>query len=103
HVFLSPGRSRMNKRMSSAALPIGSSADAFTDVELIWIEKTVEHWIRFGVADREVFLDRHRRVLSFRPGSVLARVRWSANAYGTVVSRLDIFGAPLPGQACQTL
>src|SRR5699024_3991547 len=30
-------------------------------------------------------------------------VRWAANDYGTVVSRIDIVRAVAPGEACQTL
>ena len=78
-------------------------ADEFTRVELIWIEKSIEHWIRFGMAAREEILDRRRRVLSFRPGSRFALVRWAANAHGTVESRLDILCAPRTGEAYQTV
>jgi hypothetical protein len=42
---------------------------------------------------------RRTRVLSFRPGAVFALVRWTANDFGTVHSRIDIMGAALPGQA----
>ena len=54
--------------------------EAFTQVELTWIEKQTEHWIRFGRERRVQILDRRRRILVFPPGSVLALVRWAANA-----------------------
>ena len=79
------------------------SADNRTHVELTWIEKRIENWIRFGREVSEQILDRRRRVLSFRPGSVLAFVRWSANDYGTVFSRIDILRAVQPGEPYQTL
>lgn len=78
-------------------------ADQLTRVELIWIEKSVERWIRFGMAVREEVLDRRRRVLSFRPGASFAFVRWAANEHGTVESRLDILCAPRAGEAYQTV
>ena len=74
-----------------------------THVELIWIEKRIEQWIRFGHDVAEQFLDRRRRILSFAPGSVFAYVRWAANDFGTVVSRIDILRAVLPGEAFSTV
>ena len=74
-----------------------------TDVELLWLEKRIENWIRFGHAAQEKILDRHRRILSFAPGSLFAFVRWMSNDYGTVVSRIDIIRAVAPGQRCATV
>ena len=67
-----------------------SDGGVLTRVELTWREKQIEHWIRFGRDVEETILDRRRRVLSFAPNTVFAFVRWAANDYGTVVSRLDI-------------
>jgi len=64
--------------------------EKFTDVTLIWDEGRIEQWIRFGRIARERIVDRHRRIVGFVDGSVFAYVRWQANAYGTVVSRIDI-------------
>ncbi len=72
------------------------------EVDLIWWEGRIEHWIRFGRACREVRHDRRRRTLTFAPGAVLALVRWEANAYGTARSELDILLAPTPGAAFST-
>lgn len=74
-----------------------------TAVELVWIEKQTEHWVRFGREVREQIIDRRRRVLFFPPGAVFALVRWVSNAHGTVLSRLDILRAVGPGEACQTV
>ena len=74
-----------------------------TQVELVWIEKQTEHWIRFGHEVREQVLDRRRRILFFPPNAVFALVRWAANEHGTVLSRLDILRAVAPGEACQTI
>ncbi len=89
------------KRVGRAAdeLPPGT----FTQVELVWIEKQTEHWIRFGRERREQILDRRRRILFFPPGSVFALVRWAANEHGTVLSRLDILRTVERDAACQTV
>ncbi|MCE8005772.1 DUF2840 domain-containing protein [Aestuariivita sp.] len=76
---------------------------ALTHVELIWIEGKIEYWIRFGRVAKEQILDRHRRVVSFAPGSVFALVRWRSNDYGTIFSRIDILRAVDPGEPHQTL
>jgi hypothetical protein len=79
------------------------SSDAHTAVELTWLEKRIEHWIRFGRDASETIIDRRRRVLSFAPNTVFAFVRWASNDHGTVVSRIDIVRAIAPGEAYQTL
>ncbi len=74
-----------------------------TLVDLIWQEKRVEHWLRFGRFCHEHRIDRQRRTVGFAPGSTFAVVRWAGNDYGTVVSRLDILRAVAPGEPFQTL
>ncbi|BCG75445.1 hypothetical protein MesoLj113a_66030 [Mesorhizobium sp. 113-1-2] len=85
---------------SSTELPARSE---LTTVELIWIEKRVEHRIRFGHPSHETIIDKQRRVVGFAPGSVFAFVRWAANDFGTVVSRIDIVRAVLHAEPYQTL
>ena len=74
-----------------------------THVEVLWLEKQAEHWIRFGRAAEEQILDRRRRVLSFAPGSIFAFVRWAAKDYGTVASRIDILRAVRASETCATV
>ena len=76
---------------------------ALTHVELTWVEKRIENWIRFGREAHEEIIDRRRRVLSFRAGSTFAFVRWAANDFGTILSRIDIVRAISPGETYQTL
>ena len=90
-------------RAQSGPAPVVRTSDNLTHVELTWIAKRIEHWIRFGCAVHEQVLDRRRRVLSFRPGDVFAFVRWAANDFGTVTSRIDIVRAVSSGEAYQTL
>ncbi|XEU22730.1 DUF2840 domain-containing protein [Tistrella mobilis] len=84
-------------------MPLADNTDAHTHVELTWIEGRIEYWIRFGREVGERIVDRRRRIVSFRPGAVFAFVRWAANDYGTVISRIDIVRAVEPGAAYQTL
>lgn len=77
--------------------------ERLTRVELTWIERKIEHWIRFGRPADKYLLDRHRRLVTFAPGSLFAFVRWASNDYGTVISRIDIVRAIAPGEPYQTL
>ena len=90
-------------RVRGGPVPIAHASDNFTHVELTWVEKRIENWIRFGREAREQVLDRRRRVLSYRPGSIFAFVRWAANDFGTIISRIDIVRAVKPGEPYQTL
>jgi hypothetical protein len=74
-----------------------------TTVELLWLEKRIENRIRFGHPVSEQNLERSRRVLSFTPGSIFAFVRWTSNDFGTVLSRIDILRAAMPGQRYSTV
>ena len=69
-----------------------------TQVELLWVEKRVENWIRFGHFAKEQIIDDKRRVVSFAPNSVFALVHWAANDYGTILSQIDILRAVTPGE-----
>ena len=69
-----------------------------THVELLWLEKRIENWIRFGHHAEEQILDRQRRILSFAPGHIFAFVRWTSNDFGTVISRIDIIRTVARGQ-----
>ena len=74
-----------------------------THVELLWLEKRIENWIRFGRHVAEQILDKRRRILSFSPGSIFAFVRWTSSDFGTVISRIDILRAVPSGQRCATV
>ncbi len=74
-----------------------------TEVQLVFYEARIEHWLRFGDQSRERILDRRRRVVAFLPGQVFALVRWEGNDYGTVSSRLDIVRACASGEPIATV
>ena len=66
---------------------------ALLKVKLIWIEKRIQYWLRFGEPCTEKIIDRRRKTVSFAPGDVFALVRWKSNDYGTVFSAIDILRA----------
>lgn len=72
-------------------------ASGQTEVELTWIERRLEHGIRFGRVAAVRPVGRRTRVLSFRPGALFAFVRWSSNDFGTVHSSIAIVAAAVPG------
>jgi hypothetical protein len=78
-------------------------ASELTTVEILWLEKRIENSVRFGRPVSEKVLDRNRRVLSYAPGSIFAFVRWTSNDFGTVLSRIDILRAAIPGQRYSTV
>lgn len=74
-----------------------------TAVEIIWIEKKIEHWLRFGRVADDRIVSRSTRIKSFRPSAIFALVRWASNDFGTIISRIDIVRTVSPGEAYTTL
>lgn len=74
-----------------------------THVELVWLKKRIENYIRFGKTVSNRNIDRSRRVVSFTSGSIFAFVRWNANDFGTVASRIDILRAVRSGARYSTV
>ena len=83
--------------------PSPRRAVTLTHVELTWIEKKIEHWLRFGRRAEEKILDRRRSIASFTPNNIFAFVRWASNDYGTIISRMDIVRTVETGERFQTL
>src|SRR5258708_16522188 len=79
------------------------TADTHTYVDLVWIEKRLQRWIRFGRVASEQIVDQQRGIVAFAPDDVFAFVRWASNDFGTVVSRIDILRAVRPGEPCSTV
>jgi hypothetical protein len=80
-----------------------STSANLTHVELTWLEKRIERWIRFGRIVEEKVLNRRRRIVGFAPGSIFAFVRWASNDFGTIASRIDIVRAVASGEPYSTL
>ena len=94
-----------NEAASAAFTPFARSLakTALTEVQLTWIEKRYEQWLRFGRVATERIVDRRTCIKTFRPGAVFAFVRWAANDYGTIHSRIDIVQAVELGKAHTTV
>jgi hypothetical protein len=90
-------------RVHDDIVPVVRASDNLTRVELIWVENRIENWIRFGREAHEQVLDSRRSIVSFRPDSIFAFVRWASNDFGTIISRIDIVRSVKPGEAYQTL
>ncbi|WP_027164748.1 DUF2840 domain-containing protein [Mesorhizobium sp. WSM3224] len=88
---------------SGRSAPGPVAGEGLTHVQLTWVEKKIEYRIRFGSIAREKVIDRRRRIVSFRPGDIFTFVRWAANDFGTIISRVDIVRAVAEGEAHQTL
>ncbi len=80
-----------------------ATTETLTHVDLIWIEKRVQRWIRFGRVTSQEIVNRRRSIVAFAPGSIFGFVRWASNEFGTVVSRIDILRAVHPGDPCSTV
>jgi hypothetical protein len=79
------------------------AAGGHTYVDLIWIEKRLQRWVRFGRFISEQIVSPRRSTVTFAPGDVFAFVRWASNEFGTVVSCIDILRAIRPGEPCSTV
>ncbi len=95
-------RGNATHRMRFRPLPNGPAPFSAL-VDLIWRQKQIEHWIRFGRKSHEQILDRHRSVVGFAPNSIFGFVRWAANEHGTIISRIDIVRVVCRGEPFQTL
>ena len=74
-----------------------------TCVRLLFYRDRVEHWLRFGRDAGERILDRRRRLVFFASRAVFAFIRWQADDFGTVLSRMDILRACGAGEPCATV
>ena len=74
-----------------------------TRVSLAYIEQRINLYLRFGHPARTVPLDRWRRCAVFLPNTVLCRIRWHANDYGTTRWQLMVMQACTPLDGAQRI
>ena len=106
--------------MNASALPAANAAPAaplpalatlagqagnvpLTRVALAYIEPRFKLYLRFGEPARTLQLDRWRRCAVFLPGTMLCRIRWQANDYGTIRWQLMVMQACTPLDAAQRI
>ena len=89
---------------AALAAPIGQPASApMTRVALAYIDQRFDLYLRFGEPSRILRLDHWRRCALFLPGAMLCRIRWQANAYGTIRWQLMVMQACTPLDAAQRI
>jgi len=80
-----------------------SDTTPLTHVSLAYIERQFKLYLRFGEPARIFRLDRWRRYAVFLPNAIFCRIRWQANAYGTVRWQLMVMQAGAPLDAIQRI
>jgi hypothetical protein len=102
--FLRPSKADYSSRLLNVSCPaLEETHGDLTHVELTFLEKRIENWVRFGRIAEERVIDQQRRAVSFAPNSIFGFVRWTANGYGTIVSCIDILRAVQPGERYSTV
>ena len=82
---------------SFSALARQSSNTPLTRVALAFVSQRINLYLRFGNPAHTLQLDRWRRSAVFLPASILCRIRWESNDYGTTRWQLMVM------QACTAL
>ncbi|MCZ2102762.1 MAG: DUF2840 domain-containing protein, partial [Burkholderiales bacterium] len=68
-----------------------------------YIDQRFDLYLRFGEPARILRLDQWRRCALFLPGAMLCRIRWQANAYGTIRWQLMVMQACTPLDGAQRI
>ena len=88
----------------SSIPPVGvADGVPLTRVALAYIDQRFDLYLRFGDPARIIRFDRWRRCAVFTPNSVLCRIRWQANDYGTIRWQLMVMQACTPLDAAQRI
>jgi hypothetical protein len=78
-------------------------SQSLTRVALVFVSGKRNVWLRFGRPAHARSIDRQRRVAEFSAGAVFCRVRWEANAYGTVLWQLAVLQAAARGKTLERI
>ncbi|HLG89134.1 MAG TPA: DUF2840 domain-containing protein [Alphaproteobacteria bacterium] len=71
-------------------------------VDVVWIEGRVNHWLRFGRWRSERVHSRSHRMVTFDVGAVFGYLRWQANDYGTIAASFAVVRVVEPHQILST-
>ena len=86
-----------------AITPLVARVSELTHVELLWVKKRFENWIRFGHIEEEHRLDPQWRVVSFAAGASSLSFAGRRMTTGRSLSRIDIMRAVGPGERYSTV
>tara|TARA_B100000378_G_scaffold276786_1_gene275499 strand:+ start:1350 stop:1865 length:516 start_codon:yes stop_codon:yes gene_type:complete len=83
--------------------PVASLDDdtLLTRVSLLYIERRINLYLRFGCPLRTYQIDRWRRCAVFPPTQLFCRIRWESNDYGTTRWQLMVLQTGRPGEGMQ--
>lgn len=88
----------------SSIAPSGKPTSApLTRLALAYIDQRFDLYLRFGEPARILRLDQWRRCALFLPGAMLCRIRWQANAYGTIRWQLMVMQTCTPLDGAQRI
>jgi len=79
------------------------NASPLTRVSLAYVEQQFKLYLRFGEPVCIHRIDRWRRCAVFLPNTTFCRIRWEANAYGTVRWQLMMMQAGTPLDTIQRI
>ena len=88
---------------SFSTLARQSGNTPLTRVALAFVNQRINLYLRFGNPARTLQLDRWRRSAVFLPASILCRIRWEANDYGTTRWQLMVMQACTPLDTVQRI
>lgn len=88
---------------SFSTLARQSGNTPLTRVALAFVNQRINLYLRFGNPARTLQLDRWRRSAVFLPASILCRIRWESNDYGTTRWQLMVMQACTPLDAVQRI
>jgi len=80
-----------------------TAAAPLTRVSLAYVENQFKLYLRFGEPACIHRIDRWRRCAVFLPNAIFCRIRWEANAYGTVRWQLMVVQTGTPLDAIQRI
>lgn len=72
-----------------------------TRVSLLYIERRINLYLRFGCPLRVHQIDRWRRCAAFPPAQLFCRIRWESNDYGTTRWQLMVLQSGRPEEGMQ--
>ena len=93
--------STSSQAAASQALAALDDSLPLTRVSLLYIERRINLYLRFGCPMRVHQIDRWRRCAVFPPAQLFCRIRWESNDYGTRRWQLMVLQSGRPEEGMQ--